>query len=242
MSAEVKGSICRMPVCGRDAACASGCGDGADPYIDARRPARPTRVDHLQRPERKRCLRDRRLITRAGLHGAFFSENVVDSADLTADEIASGSWLSDDQLSPGRYWVVINGDPDLTCFLDDGTIDPACSDGYSNMLSVTIPQPSIRYRGAVSEMLADIGRLDLKLTVAPLGVKQAVRLCYSVTKHKHAAKRCVNQHLVGYDWNKPASALLALSTRGMSKRELFTWFVAGRTVARLTVRVPKNAR
>lgn len=177
-----------------------------------------------------------------GSDGAFFSENVVDSADLTADEIASGSWLSDDQLSPGRYWVVINGDPDLTCFLDDGTIDPACSDGYSNMLSVTIPQPSIRYRGAVSEMLADIGRLDLKLTVAPLGVKQAVRLCYSVTKHKHAAKRCVNQHLVGYDWNKPASAILALSTRGMSKRELFTWFVAGRTVARLTVRVPKNAR
>lgn len=178
-----------------------------------------------------------------GSDGAFYSENIAASAILTDDEIASGSWLSDAQLDPGQYWVNVNATPDFSaCLLNDGTMNPTCADGYSNVLSVTVPTPTVRYRASVSEMLTYIGQVDLKLTATPLGANETARLCYSIKRHGRSSKRCLNQNLVGYDWNASASDLVDLSTRGMSGREHFTWSMSGRVIATLTVTIPKGAR
>ena len=92
-----------------------------------------------------------------GTDGAFYSENIADSAVLTDDEIASGSWLDDSQLAPGHYWVIADADPDYdVCLQDDLTINPLCADGNSNIESVTIPRPTTRYKASVSSVFAKI--------------------------------------------------------------------------------------
>jgi hypothetical protein len=178
-----------------------------------------------------------------GSDGAFFSENIVQTDILTDDEIASASWLSDQRLNPGQYWVSVDATPDLeTCMLDDGSISPSCADGYSNVETITIPRPTTRYRAFESDMFANIGIVYVDLKATPLGDNEDVKLCYRVTVHERSVRRCLNRQLDGYDWSDSVDDTARLSTRGMAKREVFTWSLASRAIAHLTVQVPKNAR
>ncbi len=171
--------------------------------------------------------------------GSFLTANLADVGVLTADQIAAGVWTEQSPLAPGRYWVMVGANPDYTtCQLDDGTISPTCSSGDSNVDSVTVAPPVTRYLGSVVSKRAGSGAISLRLTATPLGVPEAVKLCYRITVRKRQLKRCLNRHLSGVDWSKPVDDVVRLSTTGMSKHESFTWTLAGRTVARLTAAIP----
>jgi hypothetical protein len=76
--------------------------------------------------------------------GGFLSENIADLDFLTADEIVAGSWLYETQLDPGTYYLMLRAS-DYEC-----SEHPDCIDGYSNVLALTIPLPTLTSTGARS--------------------------------------------------------------------------------------------
>ena len=167
--------------------------------------------------------------------GTFPAANLADEGVLTTDQIASGAWTEQIQLAPGRYWVMVAANPDTqTCTLGNATINPSCASGDSKVDTVTVPSPT-RYRPSVASKHG--GSVTLRLIATALGVPETLKLCYVVTVRKRASKRCSNRHLAGVDWNDSVDDLVKLSTRGMSPSESFTWSLAGRTVAHLTVKL-----
>jgi hypothetical protein len=94
--------------------------------------------------------------------GRFLEENVEHSDFLTTDEIQAGRWLDSGQLDPGRYYVMLRA-TDYECF---GS--PACMEGFSNMLTLTVPKPAPRYRASV-RVYRYLSTVDLRFRVAPLG-------------------------------------------------------------------------
>jgi hypothetical protein len=82
-----------------------------------------------------------------GTDGRFFSENVEQIDLLTDSEIQTGLWLSDQQLDPGTYYVMINASPDFgSCYsFATGTYDPACANGNSSVATFVVPKPVSRY-------------------------------------------------------------------------------------------------
>jgi hypothetical protein len=64
--------------------------------------------------------------------GGFLVENVKEIDFLTAAEIANGAWLDEYQVDAGTYYVMLNANTyDSEC--------STCTNGYSNMLTLTIP-------------------------------------------------------------------------------------------------------
>lgn len=169
-----------------------------------------------------------------GSDGSFFQENIADVDFLTSDEIQSGSWVSSDQLDPGTYYVMLNADPDFDQCWDDntGTYDPSCADGYSSVVTLTVPVPHIRYTASVS-VLRFLKEADLQLKATPLGVNQHYRVCYPT----RAKKRCVSGTLDGFSWDSAGSDELSVSTRKLSAQTTFTWYVGSKAVAKKRVRV-----
>lgn len=101
--------------------------------------------------------------------GSFLQENIASADILTDSETQSGRWSGETQLNPGSYWVMLNASPDFgSCFRDDGTIDPACAEGFSNVATLTVPKPAVRYsvRATVYRYLREA---SLRLTATPLG-------------------------------------------------------------------------
>jgi hypothetical protein len=166
--------------------------------------------------------------------GSFLSENITSVDVLTDSEIQSGRWESEDQLDPGTYYVMLRASPDFdACYIiDTGEYDPSCADGYSNVVPLTIPTPTIRYRASAT-VLRYIGQVTLRLTAAPLGARLPYRVCYPLRTGK---RRCLAGAVEGYDWNSSATDTLTASMRGLGKRTTFTWFVNGRKVAAQVVR------
>jgi len=167
--------------------------------------------------------------------GSFLSENVKYLDLLTDSEIQSGQWLGEDQLDPGTYYVLLRASADFTaCYsLDLGALDPTCADGYSNMLTLTVPKPATRYVGTVTPSIS-IGVASLRLTATPLGEKVPYRVCYRL---RAGAKRCLSGTLDGYDWDSSCSDTLTVSTRGLPALASFTWYVNGKVVASRRIRV-----
>jgi hypothetical protein len=99
-----------------------------------------------------------------GTDGRFLEENIADVAFLTSDEIASGRWLSSEQLDPGQYYVMLRA----TAWSCLG--EPSCLDGVSGVLPLTVPKPRQRFTRKVTR---SFGTLYLRLTIAPLGESQA---------------------------------------------------------------------
>lgn len=158
--------------------------------------------------------------------GSFLDENIRAGDSLTDDEIARGSWLYESQLDPGLYYVMAKT-YDFDCYQN-----PNCIDGFSNMLTLTIPKPEQRYSVKV-ELLRYIRIAYLTLNVKPLGEKLPYRVCWTLTR----GKRCVRATVDGYSWNDPGSDLLRISMRKMRRITTFTWYVDGRTVALKRVRI-----
>jgi hypothetical protein len=167
--------------------------------------------------------------------GSFFQENIVAEDFLTADEIQAGSWTYGDQLDPGTYYVMVNADPDFDLCYDSstGTYDPSCADGYSNVVTLTVPVPAIRYTAGV-RVYRYSKEVELHLKATPLGVTQRYRVCYLTRAKK---KRCVSGALDGYSWDSPGEDQMFVSTRKLRARTTFTWYVGSRAVAKKRVKV-----
>jgi hypothetical protein len=158
--------------------------------------------------------------------GSFLQENIEASDILTDDEIARGSWLYESQVDPGLYYVMARAF-DFECYQD-----PNCVDGFSNMLTLTIPKPAQRY-GAKVQVLRSIKVAFLTFTVTPLGDKLPYRVCWTLVR----GGRCVRATVEGYSWNASASDFLSVSLRRMRKHTTFSWYANGRRVALKRVRI-----
>jgi hypothetical protein len=158
--------------------------------------------------------------------GSFLDENIKTSDSLTDDEIARGSWLYESQLDPGLYYVMARTF-DFDCYQN-----PNCIEGFSNMLTLTIPKPAQRY-GAKVELLRYIRIAYLTFTVRPLGEKLPYKVCWTLTR----GTRCVHATVDGYSWNDSASDMRRISMRKMRKVTTFSWYVNGQRVAVKRLRI-----
>jgi hypothetical protein len=161
--------------------------------------------------------------------GRFLEENVTHFDLLTADEMQSGRWLDDAQLDPATYYVMLNA-TDFDCLGD-----PGCLDGFSNMLSLTIPKPDQRYSRSV-EVSKYLSTVDLAFTITPLGEDQPYRVCWTPMRKP---RKCVRGTVNGYSWNGSATDTLSVRKRGMRKMTTFAWYVDGRKVASKRARIPR---
>jgi hypothetical protein len=162
--------------------------------------------------------------------GRFLEENVQHLDVLTRDEIQAGRWLDSDQLDPGSYHVMLRAD-DYDCFGE-----PACMEGFSNMLSLTLPKPAARYRGSV-RVYRYLSTVALRFKVTPLGERQRYRVCWRLVSKR---RRCVSGAASGYSWNEPGDDVIDVRKRGMPRRTTFTWYVDGRRVASKRVPIPRR--
>ena len=153
--------------------------------------------------------------------GNFLQENIKQFDILTADEIQTGQWLSEDQLDPGTYYVLLRASTDAC------PDDPNCTNGYSNVLPLTVPKPRERFSGHVKNYRY-LSIVTLTLRVTPLGEHLLYRVCWRLT-NKH--RKCARGTVDGYSWNSSASDSIDVRKRGMPKRTTFAWYVHGRKVA-----------
>jgi hypothetical protein len=167
--------------------------------------------------------------------GSFLQENVLELDTLTDSEIQSGRWSDENQLDPGMYWVMLRAYPDFNaCYIfDTGGMNPACADGFSNVLTLGIPEPAARYASHV-RVYRYIRQASLELTAKPLGESRPYRVCYQLATGK---KRCLTGTLDGYNWNASAQDTLTVSTRSLPRLATFTWYVDGKRVATRRARV-----
>ncbi len=168
--------------------------------------------------------------------GSFLTENIK-TLDLLADsEAQSGRWLAEDQLDPGSYWVMLRASPDFaTCWNYEvfSGIDPACADGYSNVLTLLVPKPASRYTARATSYRF-LGQVTVVLTATPLGESRPYRVCY-----RTIAKRtlCTSGTLDGFSWNTASSDSLTVKTRALPAITTFNWFVGSSKVATKRIRV-----
>jgi hypothetical protein len=170
--------------------------------------------------------------------GRFLSENITALDSLTSSEIQTGDWKDDSQLEPGTYYVMLRADPDFgSCYIyDSGGFDPACADGFSDVVTLVVPRPAVRYTATV-RTYRYLSTIDLELRATPLGEKLPYRVCYRTTTK---ARRCLNGTVDGYSWSSSADDSLTVRRRGLPPVTTFTWTVNGRVVATKTVRLPKQ--
>jgi hypothetical protein len=166
--------------------------------------------------------------------GSFLSENVETLDSLTDSEIQTGSWLHERQLDPGTYYVMLRASPDFdACYVSGtGTYDPACADGYSQVVTLVIPKPASRYSVAVRKY-GGLREFTLTLRARPLGENRPYRLCYRLRSKRRV---CLRSTLNGFGWNSAAEDSLDVSMRNLARLTTFIWFVGPRKVASRTVR------
>jgi hypothetical protein len=167
--------------------------------------------------------------------GSFLQENIKE-LDLLADsEIQSARWLDENQIDPGTYWVMLRASPDFdSCYIyGTGGFDPACADGFSNVLTLVVPKPAIRY-GARVTAYRYLRQASLELTATPLGEKVPYRACYRLKNRK---TQCLAGTLDGYSWDSAVTDSLTVNTRNLATLTTFSWYVSGKRVALKRVRV-----
>lgn len=166
--------------------------------------------------------------------GAFLTENIETLDVLTDSEIQAGRWLHESQLDPGTYYVMMRASPDFdACYIiGTGGFDPACADGYSQVVQVSVPKPTIRYSGRVL-VYRFLRQASATLTANPMGEVQPYQVCY---RTRARARRCLSGRLRGFSWNSPATSTLTIGTAALATYTTFQWYVGGRIVATRRVR------
>jgi hypothetical protein len=169
--------------------------------------------------------------------GSFLTENVKETDFLTDQEVQTGSWLHESALDPGTWYVMANASAESSCYSVPPpdyklVIDPACANGYSQVVTLTIPKPTSRYSANV-QVLRSIGIVYLTLRATPLGEDRRYRVCWRLKNRKRV---CVRGTLNGFDWESSASDFLRVNARGMATYTTFAWQVGSRTVVRKRVR------
>jgi hypothetical protein len=167
--------------------------------------------------------------------GSFLQENVKELDVLTDSEIQSGRWSDENQIDPGTYWVMLRASPDFdACYISGtGTFDPACADGFSNVMTLVVPKPVTRYAARVTTYRF-LAQASLRLTATPLGERLPYRVCYRL---KSRATRCLVGVLDGYSWNASANDTLTVTTRNLASITTFTWYVRAQKVSSKRVRI-----
>lgn len=167
--------------------------------------------------------------------GSFLFENVKEVELLTDSEIQSGRWLDENRIDPGTYWVMLRASPNFdSCYIfDAGTFDPACADGFSNVVTLVVEKPAVRYAARVTAYRS-LREASLQLTATPLGEARPYRVCYRLKNRK---TRCLSGTLAGFSWDDPAVGTLTVSTRNLPSIVTFSWFVGSTRVASKRVRV-----
>jgi hypothetical protein len=159
--------------------------------------------------------------------GNFFDENIKHLDLLTDGEIQNGHWVDEGQLDPGAYYVMLRAD----CFRFE---DTSCADGFSNIVMVTVPVPTIRYSTRITTVFRGIS-VYAEIRASALGVNKQYRLCYAT---RTRTQRCRNETINGYSWNSSASDEVRIAVlRSMATVTTFTWRVDGRIVGRKKARV-----
>lgn len=161
--------------------------------------------------------------------GNFLTENVETVDLLTDSELQSGRWLSENQIDPGTYWVMLQASPDFdACYIGGPELfDPACANGFSNVQQLSNPEPTTRYAAGVT-VYRFIRQASLRLIAKPLGERRPYRVCYRLVTGR---TRCLNGTLKGFDWNGAATDTLTVTTRGLPRLTTFSWFVGAKRVA-----------
>jgi hypothetical protein len=167
--------------------------------------------------------------------GSFLQENIKNVDFMTDSEIQSGRWVDASRIDPGTYWVMLRASPDFeSCYLwDGGGYDPACASGYSELVTLVVPKPAVRYRANATAFRFS-GTASLQLVAAPLGEATPYRVCY---RSKTKKTRCVTGRLDGYSWESSATDSLTVTTRNLPTFTTFVWYVTGKIVGSKRIRV-----
>jgi hypothetical protein len=162
--------------------------------------------------------------------GSFLTENQVVVDILTDEEIQSGLWVHENQVDPGTYYALLQA-LDFEC-----SENPSCIDGFSNLLTVTIPKPAQQYSGRVA-VYRFLRVVTLRLRIKPLGENQRYRVCWRL---RNGRRRCLRGTVNGYSWGSDASDSVDAKIRGMARRTKFSWYVGSRRVATRTATIPRR--
>jgi hypothetical protein len=172
--------------------------------------------------------------------GRFLDEDIVTLDILTPSEIQAGRWLSESQLEAGTYWVNLRASPDFASCWDFERfrgLDPACADGYSNVLQFEIPRGPVRYEwnfirpfaGAVPAGYVYTGErllIQIRARGLPAGERRGYQLC--VLRPRREV--CKRDTFTGPAWRTREWRILP----GEGRNRRYTWLVRvnGRTVLR----------
>ncbi len=165
--------------------------------------------------------------------GSFLQQNVRETGILAPANIQSGTWIDPNRVDPGTYYVMLKADANFdACYVGPG-LDPACADGFSNVLTLIVDKPAIRYAVEVNAY-RKIGVARLIVTASPMGEKTSYRVCYRTPKK---ARRCVAGALDGYSWDRPVQSALYVRTDLLATFTTFTWYVGGKKVGEKRARI-----
>lgn len=169
-----------------------------------------------------------------GTDGAFFSENVKHVTELSDPEVAAGYSLDANAILPGTYYVLLKA-TDYGC----SELDPGCSTGYSQMLTLTVPAPpakKVTYKAKVSQGFI----AEFELVAKNLLVEQPYKLCW---ERRGLRQKCVRSTLKGDEFSDETtdSRYLTVSELKLKNKRnqnvRFKWYVGNKIVARKTVRI-----
>jgi hypothetical protein len=159
--------------------------------------------------------------------GSFFEENVKHLDLLTDAEIQTGRWVDEQQIDPGTWYVLLRAG----CFKVD---DTNCADGFSNMVALTVPPPTVHYTTRITDVFPGLSVYG-EIRASALGINKPYRLCYTT---RARAQRCRTGTINGYSWSSSASDELRIAvSRAMPTMATFTWRVDGRIVGHKKTRV-----
>jgi hypothetical protein len=130
---------------------------------------------------------------------------------------------------------MLRASPDFASCWDDniGDYDPACANGYSDVVTLVVPKPVSRYSVSATAYRF-LGTVDLRLTATSIGEKRPYRVC---TTTKTRRQLCVPGVLDGYSWSSPASDQITMRSRTLPTFATFTWYVGTTKVGTKRVRV-----
>ena len=173
--------------------------------------------------------------------GRFLEENVEVIDFLTDAELQGGRWLDSSRIDPGTYYVMLRVDPESSCVSYpppnyERVVDPSCADGFSNVVTLAIPKPRVRYR--VTFERGFIGSSTIRASSS--GEAIPYRLC----SRDLAKRRCLRGTIDKGDWDSPSSDTKYLTASDFKKRvycrwgrkTTMTWSVRGRVVGRVSWR------
>jgi len=173
--------------------------------------------------------------------GRFLQENVEHTDFFTDPEMQAGQWLDSDRIDPGTYYVMLHATAESSCIsypppTYQRVVDPSCADGFSNIVTVTIPKPVVRYR--VGFERGFIGSFTIRASSSGEAIP------YLLCSRDLAKRRCVRGRIDRSSWDSSNDDTIYMTATDFKKRvyckfgrkTTVTWYVRGRVVGRVSWR------